>query len=306
MTKPNVIETLHSVAAFNRERGQATHHPLISVIDQKDSTPFFPQRYLSELFIIFLKESECEGIIYGRGEYAFYRDNLLFIAPGQVLSHHSDEQYRPQGWAIAFHPDLIAGSNINSNQFDFFCYDNNIALAVTADEKKRLLTLFAQLKDETESSTRYSPSNNLIANNSIGDQVILSYLELILRICHRLHLQTNNQTPKPNSDLLLRLEQELNFYLHSGQAQDVGLPSVQYFAEKMHLTPNYFGDVIKRETGISAKAFLEKWLTSIAKQKMADSSLNIAQIAYQLGFKHPQHFTRFFKRNVGVTPTQYR
>jgi len=301
MTKPNTIEQLNSIRQFNEERGQATYHEHVSVLNQAYSTPFIPHEYLSGLYLIFLKESECEGIQYGRGRYDFCRDSLLFIAPGQVFSQHQTELYRPKGWVIAIHPDFVAGQALHLDKNRLFHYESNAAVPVTAEVREQLIRLFSMLQTEVSTAPEGEYSNPRLTQN-----VIANYIRLILSQCNRAASRLEDSVNKPPTELLVRFENELQQYVEQGKTESVGLPTVKYFASRLHLSPNYFGDAIKSETGMSAKAFIEKWLTSIAKQKMANPSLSIAQVAYQLGFSHPQHFTRFFKRNVGMSPTQYR
>ncbi len=290
------IEQLAHISQFNTERGQPTCHPLVTVLDQQLSQPFMPTRYLSELYIVFLKAAHCERLVYGAGKYTFTADSLLFIAPGQVLHHHSEDIYRPHGWALAFHPDLTAKHNVSLSSFPMFGYHANEAINVSQPDKEQIIQLFRLLKAEAD----------LFATQSHSDTVIAKYIELIMHCCDKLYKQQVQAANYKPSDFLAKFEQALNTYFSNTGNAPEGIPTVQYFADAMHLSANYFGDRIKKETGISAKAFIENWLTGVAKQKIAGSGLSVSQIAYELGFSHPQHFTRFFKRNVGISPTQYR
>lgn len=292
------ISKLESVSQFNRERGQKTLHPLVTVLDQSLSKPVQEALYSSELYIIFLKDTKCEELKYGRNHYDYDEGTLLFIAPGQVYGFEGKgKSLQPSGWALCFHPDLIRGTHLGKhiNGYSFFSYDAAEALHVSDAEREILLECFRKIQ--------YELAHAIDKHSRI---LIVSNIELFLNYCVRFYDRQFVTREHAHKDVLTRFEGLLNDYFHSGKPQSLGLPSVGYCAEQLHLSPKYFGDLVKKETGKSAQEYIQLKLIDIAKEKIFDASKNISEVAYDLGFKYPSHFTRFFKQHVGSTPNEYR
>jgi AraC family transcriptional regulator, transcriptional activator of pobA len=292
------ISKIESVAQFNRERGQKTLHPLVSVLDQSLSNQVQQVRYLSEVYIIFLKDTKCEELKYGRNYYDYEEGTLLFIAPGQVFGlEGKGKMLQPSGWALVFHPDLIRGTHLGKriNDYNFFSYDANEALHVSDAEREIVLECFRKIKYELAH-----------AIDKHSRTLIVSNIELFLNYCIRFYDRQFVTREHVHKDVLTRFEALLNDYFHSDRPQALGLPSVGYCAEQLHLSPKYFGDLVKKETGKSAQEYIQLKLIAIAKGKIFDMSKSISEVAYELGFKYPSHFTRFFKQHVGRTPNEYR
>lgn len=293
----NIIK-IESVAQFNRDRGQKTMHPLISVLDQSLSKPVTEARYISELYIIFLKELNCGELKYGRSHYDYEDGTLLFIAPGQVFGFEENgKAVQPTGWALVFHPDLIRGTHLGRhiNEYNFFSYDANEALHVSDRERETVLECFKKIKYELE-----------YAIDKHTRTLTVSNIELFLNYCVRFYDRQFITRDQVHKDLLVKFEQLLNNYFESGNPQTLGLPSVAYCAEQLNLSAKYFGDLIKKETGKSAQEHIQSKVIDIAKERVFDIDKSISEVAYDLGFKYPQHFTRLFKQKVGVTPVEYR
>lgn len=295
----NKIEKLASVTQFNSTRGQATLHPLVSILDQSKSKKIRSYRYLSELYVIFLKDIKCEPMSYGRTHYDYQEETLIFIAPGQVFGFNLSKEIlvQPNGWALVFHPDFIRGSSLGKNikNYGFFSYNANEALHISEREREIVLDCFKKIKEELERGTD-KHSNTLIIN----------HIELFLNYCVRFYDRQFITRESVNKDVLVRFEDLLNDYFDSDLPKTVGLPSVGYCAEKLNFSANYFGDLIKKETGKSAQEYIQAKLIEVAKEKMFDISKSVSEIAYELGFQYPQHFTRLFKQKVGLTPSEYR
>ena len=292
------ISKLESVSQFNRERGQKTLHPLVTVLDQSLSKPVQEARYSSELYIIFLKDTKCEELKYGRNHYDYDEGTLLFIAPGQVYGFEGKgKSLQPSGWALCFHPDLIRGTHLGKhiNEYSFFSYDAAEALHVSDAEREIVLECFRKIQ--------YELAHAIDKHSRI---LIVSNIELFLNYCVRFYDRQFVTREHAHKDILSRFESLLNDYFHSGKPQSLGLPSVGYCAEQLHLSPKYFGDLIKKETRKSAQEYIQLKLIDIAKEKIFDASKTISEVAYDLGFKYPSHFTRFFKQHVGSTPNEYR
>ncbi len=290
--------TIESVAQFNKERGQKTLHPLVGILDQSLSGPVQEARYMSGLYIIFLKDAKCEALKYGRNHYDYKEGTLLFIAPGQVFGFEgSGKLLQPSGWALVFHPDLIRGTHLGKhiNEYSFFSYDAAEALHISDAEREIVLACFNKI--------RYELAH---AIDKHSRTLIVSNIELFLNYCVRFYDRQFVTREHVHKDVLARFEGLLNGHFHSDKPQTLGLPSVSYCAEQLNLSPKYFGDLIKKETGKSAQEYIQLKLIDIAKEKVFDTSKTVSEVAYELGFKYPSHFTRFFKQHVGSTPNEYR
>ncbi len=292
------IIQLETVSQFNLMRGQETLHPLVTVLNQSKSKPMHPARFASGLYIVFLKEIKCGELKYGRNNYDYEEGTLVFIAPGQVYGVDDKmKAVQPKGWALAFHPDLIHGTSLGRNikDYNFFSYDVNEALHVSERERQVVVECFTKILYELEHSID-KHSKNLIVSN----------IELFLNYCVRFYDRQFITRDNIHKDVLVRFEQLLNDYFQSDKPRTLGLPSVAYCAGQLNLSANYFGDLIKKETGKSAQEYIQEKVIDLAKEKVFDISKSISEIAYEMGFKYPQHFTRLFKQRVGQSPNEYR
>ena len=291
------IIKIESVAQFNDERGQRTLHPLVSVLDQSKSTPIREARYLSELYIIFLKEGKSGELRYGRNHYDYQDGTLLFIAPGQVFGFEDGKILQPTGWALCFHPDLIRGTSLSRHipDYTFFSYDVTEALHLSDVEREIVLECFRKIRYEIEHSID-KHSRSLIVSN----------IELFLKYCVRFYDRQFITRDHIHKDALVTFERLLNEYFSSDKPHTLGLPSVKYCADQLHLSPKYFGDLVKKETGKSAQEYIQDKVINVAKERVLDGNKSISEIAYDIGFKYPSHFTRLFKQHVGQTPNEYR
>jgi AraC-like DNA-binding protein len=292
------VKKMETITQFNTERAQETLHPLVTVLDQSKSKPIQAEQFISELYIIFLKDVKCAELSYGRSRYDYQDETLIFIAPGQLLGFpDSDTTIQPKGWVLAFHPDLIHGTTLGKNihDYSFFSYDVNEALHISNKERLLVLECFHKIIYELD-NTMDKHSKSLIVNN----------IELFLNYCKRFYDRQFITRHDISNDLLVRFERLLNEYFVSDKPETSGLPTVNYFAKQLHLSPNYFGDLIKKETGRSAQEYIHYKVIDLAKEKVFDTTKSISNVSYELGFKHPAHFTRLFKQMVGQTPSEFR
>jgi AraC family transcriptional regulator, transcriptional activator of pobA len=294
----NIIK-LESVTQFNTQRGQITLHPLVSVLDQTKSKLIQANRYLSQVYIVFLKDVKCEELKYGRTHYDYQEETMIFVAPGQVFGFDLPENVvvQPSGWALVFHPDFIRGTALGKriNDYSFFSYDVNEALHISTRERQIVLECFQKIKDELEHGI-----------DKHSKTLIISNIELFLNYCTRFFDRQFITREYLNKDILVRFENLLNEYFQSDKPQSIGLPSVGYCADELNLSANYFGELVKKETGKTAQEYIQTKLIDLAKEKIFDSSKSISEISYEMGFKYPQHFTRLFKQRVGQSPNEYR
>lgn len=293
------ITNINSIADNSQLRGLQTQHPLIQVIDyEKDSAQILGDgTYHLGLYSVALKEVKCGDLRYGKETYDYQEGTLVFMAPGQVFQVEYFPDYVPKGKMLLFHPDLIHGTSLGQHiqEYSFFKYESFEALHLSERERKIILECFDNIVYELEQSID-KHSKTLIVNN----------IELFLNYCKRFYDRQFITREKVNSGILSKFEVLLNDYFTSGKAEKTGLPMVNYFAEQLHLSANYFGDLIKKETGKTAQEFLQLHLIETAKERLFDKSKTISEISSELGFKYPQHFTRFFKQKTDVSPAEYR
>lgn len=292
------IVKLDSVTTYNKMRGVETLHPLITVIDLSKAEPMAAKTFNFGLYAIYLKELECGELKYGRNNYDYQEGTLVFIAPGQVLGVQPKvKTFAAKGWALLFHPDLIKGIPLGKHiqDYSFFSYDVNEALHLSEKERQIVLDCFGKIQYELGQSID-KHSKTLIASN----------IELFLNYCSRFYDRQFITRDTAHKGILEQFENLLNAYYLSDKPQSIGLPSVAYCADELHLSPNYFGDLIKKETGKSPHEYIQSKVIDTAKERIFDINKSISEVAYELGFKYPQHFTRLFKQRVGVSPNEYR
>jgi len=230
--------------------------------------------------------------------YDYQEGTLVFIAPGQVIiGDGSKEVYQPKGWALVFHPDIIHGTTLGKHiqDYTFFGYQSNEALHLSEREKKIVLDCFSKIEYELEHAID-KHSKKLIVDN----------IELLLNYCVRFYDRQFITRDNVHKGILERFENLLNEYFQTDKPQTTGLPSVSYCASELNLSAGYFGDLIKKETGKTAQEYIQAKVIDVAKERIFDQSKSVSEIAYKLGFKYPQHFTRLFKQQVGQTPNEYR
>ncbi len=294
----NKIEHFEHVFEYNDLLGVETLHPLVSVIDLSKSRRIRHMRHTFGFYTLFLKEVRCGNLIYGRQYYDYQEGTIVAIAPGQVAGvEDNGEVFQPKGWALVFHPDLIRGTSLGRKirSYSFFSYEANEALHLSEQERAIVVDCLHKIRTETEHAVDKHTRRLITAN-----------IELLLDYCVRFYERQFLTRSQVNSDLLIRFETLLDAYFSSDRPQSEGLPSVKYFAEQLHLSANYFGDLIKKETGRTAQDHIQLKLIDVAKERIFDVRKSVGEIAYELGFKYPQHFTRLFKKLTGLTPKEYR
>ena len=292
------IVRIASITQYNTMRGVTTKHPLVTVIDHSKALPMPARSFNFGLYAVGLKELNSAQLRYGRKHYDYQEGSLVFVAPGQVVGVQPGiESFAPKGWSLLFHPDLINGTPLGKHMQDysFFSYDVNEALHLSDKERGIVIDCFSKIEYELDQNIdKYS--KGLIASN----------IELLLNYCIRFYDRQFITRDNANKGILERFEYLLKGYFSSDKPQNKGLPSVAYFAEALHLSPNYFGDLVKKETGRSAQEYIQSKVIDLAKERVFDMNKSVSEIAYELGFRYPQHFTRLFKQKVGVTPNNYR
>jgi AraC-like DNA-binding protein len=292
------ILKLDYVSQFNDLRGIETLHPFVSVFDFSKMKLIPEARAHYGFYCVFLKEAKCGDLKYGCRNYDYQEGTMVFIAPGQLVGiGNKPGSPDPKGWGLIFHPDLIRGTSLGHSikEYTFFSYESNEALHISEKERQIVMDCLKNIESELNHSVD-KHSKRIIADN----------IELLLNYCMRFYDRQFITRSHVNKDILVRFENLLDNYLKSETVKTAGLPTVKYCADQLHLSANYFGDLIKKETGKSAQEHIQLKLIDIAKDRIFDTSKTISEIAYELGFKHPQHFSRMFKNETGKTPNEYR
>ncbi len=283
---------------YNESRGVETLHPLVSVIDFSTCGVARYQREVYGFYTIYLKEVKCGDLRYGRNYYDYQEGTLVFLAPGQVIGYENNGQtYQPKGWALLFHPDLLRGTSLGRNMsaYTFFSYEVNEALHLSEQERGVVLDCLRNIRSELQH-----------AIDKHSRTLIVSNIELLLNYCTRFYERQFITRGHVNRDVLTGFERLLNDYFAGDRPQRDGVPTVRWCAEQLHLSANYFGDLVKKETGKSAQEYIQLKVIEIAKERIFEPGRSISEVAYGLGFRYPQHFTRLFKKVVGCSPNEYR
>ena len=292
------FERIDTVKHYNDYAGVDTLHPLVSVVKFSELSFVKSFRRYMNIYAVFLKDTKCGDIIYGGQPYDYEDGTLVFVSPGQVygIDNHTVNT-NPSGYGLLFHPDLIAGTHLAKTirDYSFFSYEVNEALHLSKKERKTIVECFEKISSEIEQNI-----------DKHSKTLIVSNIELLLNYCMRFYDRQFITRSHVNKDVLVRFENLLTDYFKSDKAQAIGLPTVTWCAEQLHLSPNYFGDLIKKETGNTALDYIQSRLIEEAKLKMSDATKSISGIAYDLGFKYQQHFTRLFKQKTGMPPNEYR
>jgi len=292
------IARLDTISQYNAFYDQETLHPLVTIVDFSKVPPKRNARIRLGVYVISLKEVKCGDLRYGCNYYDYDEGTLVFMAPGQVIGiEDNGEYYQPKGYSLVFHPDLIHGTTLGRHidDYTYFSYEVHEALHLSEWERQIVLDCLSKIQFELEHAVD-KHSRKLITNN----------IELFLNYCVRFYDRQFITRDNVHKGIVERFEGLLNGYFQSDKPQILGLPSVGYCAGELNLSANYFGDLIKRETGKSAQEYIQLKLINVAKERIFDTSRSLGEIAYELGFKYQQHFTRLFKQRVGYTPNEYR
>jgi AraC family transcriptional activator of pobA len=292
------INKIQSISEYNTLRGIKTLHPLASVYDSSTAKLLSAGNYSFSFYCIFLKDLKCGELKYGRNYYDYQEGTLVFISPSQVIGvPETPEGTTVKGWVLLFHPDLLKGTALGKNldNYRFFSYSVNEALHISEKEREIVIDQMKKIQMEMEHSVdRHS---KMIITASI--ELLLSYFS---RFYDRQFLTRENEV----KGTVERFMMILNAYFSSNRAKEEGLPTVSFIASELNLSPNYFGDLIKKETGISPLEHIQSKVINLAKERIFAKNKSLAEVSYELGFKYPQHFTRLFKKRVGISPNEYR
>ena len=292
------IIKIDSVDRYNKIFGLETLHPLVSVVDLSRATTWPMRAWFNYgVYALFLKDVKCGNIKYGRQNYDYQDGTVVCFAPGQVADLEMLPDIQPAAHGLLFHPDLIRGTALGQEirRYTFFSYETNEALHLSEEERRTVMDCLHKIEAELEH-----------AIDKHSRRLITANIGLLLDYCMRFYERQFTTRCEVNKDIVARFEQLLDDYFDGEAPQQEGLPSVKYFADKVCLSANYFGDMIRRQTGQTASEYIQNKLIDRAKEALLSSDKTMSQIAYDLGFQYPQHFSRMFKRIAGCTPNEFR
>jgi AraC-like DNA-binding protein len=288
------INELHAIAGFEKPK-----HPLVSVIDYSKVNVVNPPEsgsFVCSFYTVNFKKS-CH-FMYGRQPFDHQEGTLICTAPEQIITfNRKRDTGSSEGWGLYFHPELIRNSNLGKkiHEYSFFSYEENEALHLSDEEKQTLLSILKQMVNEYNTNIDH-----------YSHELIISNIELFLNYCKRYYGRQFITRTNQNKDLIVNFENFLSEYVNSDKLRTLGIPSVKHCAEAMNLSANYFGDLLKSETGKNAQEHIHYFLLEQAKNLLVSSKKRINEIAYDLGFEYPQNFSKLFKKKVGLSPTDFR
>ena len=293
------ILNLDSVDLYNKLYGLETLNPLVSVIDLNKATSSVDLiRFNYGIYALYLKLEKACDIKYGRQTYDYQEGTIVCFAPGQTAeTNPTTDKVQVNAHGILFHPDLLRGTSLGKNikKYTFFSYEVNEALHLSEEERSIVMDCLKIIRMELEHGV-----------DKHSKTLLVNHIELLLNYCMRFYERQFITRGKTNRDVLTRFENLLDEYFESTLAEQDGLPTVKYFADKLCLSSNYFGDMFKKETGKSPQEYIQEKVIELAKERISGTADTVSQIAYSLGFQYPQHFCRLFKKRVGYTPSEYR
>ncbi len=294
------MEIYHAdtIEKYNRYFGFETRHPLVGIVHFDSSVPQNSHIMSFGFYALFLKKTTGCRINYGKTTYDFDDETVVSFAPGQTVGiYRIEDGPAPESTGLLFHPDFLHRTPLGQKikQYSFFSYASNEALHLSVDERLILQDYMDKIARELQHPI-----------DKFSKSLIISNIEVLLNYCMRFYERQFITREELNQGTMGRFEQLIDDYLDKGLGITEGIPTVKYFADKICLSPNYFGDLVKSETGKTAQEYIQLKMLNFAKSSLLDPQLNTKQIAELLGFQYPQHFIRFFKKRTGITPREYR
>ncbi|MBK1896047.1 helix-turn-helix domain-containing protein [Chryseobacterium paridis] len=293
---------IKTISQFHTLRGlPKPKHPLISIIDFADmQNP--PQKgsesIVFDFYTLSVKRNMNHKYRYGQQDYDFDEGILFFMAPNQVLRIERDEQFRPaEGWMLMIHPDFLWNKTLAKTitKYEFFDYSLHEALFLSDNEEQILQQLIENIRQEYNTNT-----------DQFSSDIMASLLETLFNYSNRFYQRQFITRDKAHHEILERLETILNHYFNSEMIVNNGIPTVQYISEQLSISTGYLRTLLQNLTGQSTQYFIHQKLTEKAKEKLSTTNNSVSEIAYELGFEHPQSFSKFFKKMTNTTPLGFR
>ncbi len=290
-----ILKVKH-VNDYARYIGAPVLHPLVSVIhyDELEHCRHSLNNY--DVYAMFIGDETLEQLTYGLTTYDLHRHALMCVAPGQIGGKaDTGQEIHTKGWALLFDPELLHGTDVERRlpSYTYFTYNTSEALLMSDPQRQTIVNLLEHIRQEATT-----------ADDAHSRPILVHLIGLVLEHVARFYALQLSAPSSEKDDLLLRFESLLASYYRDGLQQKLGLPTVRYCAQELFLSPNYFGDLIRQFTGDTASNIIRRFVMQRAKELLVGST-PIGQVAEQLGFDYPQHFTRQFKSHFGITPTQF-
>lgn len=277
----------------------APMHPLVSLINNAEGAiPLerLPHRHILNFYKISYKMNFRGKFKYGQHYYDFDEGGMFFVSPNQITGAHepiSDQS----GYTLLFHPDLLLGYELarKIKEYGFFSYSAHEALHLSEKEKTTIIAVFESIEEELQGRI-----------DNFSQDVVISQIELLLNYSNRFYNRQFITRKAVSSDLLEKVEDILHTYFQSAHAQKQGLPTVQFLSDQLNVSASYLSDMLRSLTGQNSQQHIHNHLIEKAKEQLSTSDATISEIAYQLGFEHPQSFTKFFKLKTSLSPLNFR
>ena len=294
MSEIKKISTVHD---FNELLGVEDRHPLVSVIDFSAYPPRPLFRALLGVYGIYIREDEPQNVVYGTSSYDFLGGTLIAIAPGQIGgAEDTGSPVQRKGWAILFDAELLRGTSLAQKiqQYTFFSYEVSEALHMQDSERETIVECLKHIREELSGP-----------QDEYSRTILVAYIEVLLNYCMRFYGRQFATRKAESKDILARFERMLNDYFDKGDQLRHGLPNVQECADRLTLSPNYFSDLMKRETGETPHDHIQRFIVERAKKALTEGGKTVSEVAYDLGFNYTHHLSRLFKKATGMSPTEY-
>lgn len=288
------ISTVHD---FNALLCVEDQHPFVSVIDFSAHPPRHLFRALLGVYGVYIREDEPQNVVYGTSKYDFLGGTLIAIAPGQISGAVDiGIPVQRKGWALLFDTELLRGTSLAQriHQYSFFSYEVNEALHMQDAERETIIACMKKIREELA-----------CPQDEYSRTILVAFIEVLLNYCMRFYGRQFTTRKVESKDILVRFERMLTDYFDHREQIRHGLPNVQECAERLALSPNYFSDLIKRETGDRPHEHIQRFLIERVKKELAEGNKSISEIAYDMGFNYVHHLSRLFKKSTGMSPTEY-
>lgn len=274
-------------------------HPLVMIsnsLEKKTDLSKIPNPHIKSFYKISYLKDITGQLKYGQRFYDFEEGGMVFIAPNQVVET-SDSHSDHSGYALFFHPDFLLNTSLASKikQYGFFSYDVNEALHLSEKEKNTIISIFKVIEEELQ-----------VPIDDFSQDIVVTQIELLLNYSNRYYKRQFITRKAVNSDILQKLETYLEDYLNNDKPLNGGIPTVQSLAALVNLSPRYLSDMLRSITGRNVQQFIHDKMIEKAKELLSTTNLSISEIAYQLGFEHPQSLSRLFKTKTKISPLEFR